>query len=1050
MNKKIEKILSLITDKSGDAAIPLLHGLGFKEAARSLTNIQILLGKGAFRSRGEELLRSAAGSPAPDLALNNLERVAAPLPENILGEIVSRGGSLTALCTLCGGSRFLTNIVMKEPSLLSWLIVEGNISRGGSFEEKVNTLKKLSGASNDLKKLQQILRDFKRREYLRIGIRDLLGLATLTEVMEEISDLASASLQIAYEASRSILTAEFGNTFYDDGGVKRESDFVILGMGKLGGRELNFSSDIDLIFLYTTDDGETGGILSEDGRRLNVISFHQYFVKLGEMIIKALNEITGDGFVFRVDMNLRPEGQYGDLACSVISAEIYYESWGRTWERSAMLKARPVAGDVLLGDSFLDRIMPFKFRKYLDFGAIEEIREMKKKIDAAIARDDQTLTNLKLGTGGIREIEFFVQALQLINGGRNRNIRDRNTLTALKELCVEGLVAAEDLKMLEEAYRFLRLVEHRLQIFQERQTHTIPADPEKLEKLARRAGYRRDPLEEFITDHKKHTGNVKKIYSRLFHEPAEKLKEDKQPDVLELLEGGLGSEEALGRLSSYGFEEPQNALRELALLWNGPPFYHISDTSRATLRRVAPFIFREITSSPEPDMALQNFEKFLSSVGARGAIYSLLAENHNIIKLLVGMFGTSSFLSKILLAHPETLDSLVSPGASSLMKSREEMMAELKDRLGSLEHFEDKLDAMRRFRNVEILRIGMNDIYGQIDIGEVSSQLSALADISLETALNIAMHQMNERFGLPMSADGEKPVESSFVVIGMGKLGGCEMTYSSDLDIIFVYLAGGQTSGELGRKRGLKIISNHEFFAKVAQSVISILGATTKEGYVFKVDTRLRPSGSSGPLVSSLEALREYHNKGAQTWERQAFTRARLIAGDAALGGEVFLIIEKSVFADSVSEKVVGDIRHIRERMEFEVAKERGGLYNVKTGRGGLVDIEFIVQLLLLKYGGAKRELWTPNTAVALDRFKDAGILSEDEYEALLNAYNFLSKIQNRLRIVNDKSVSELDVNSRDFARLAKMIGCDDASLLSEYQRNTDLVRKIYDRYFTG
>lgn len=1046
-NNKIETILNLIKVNISNAPINELNDLGFIEVSRSIANMKLLLKKAAFKDKGASLLSCVVDSPDPDLALNNLERLISPLPDNLLNEIVCRERNLKALSTLCGGSQFLTNIILNNPLLLKWLFIEKNIDKSSTFEEKMSYFRAIPTKNDDLKSLQKVLRQFKKKEYLRIGTRDLLGLATLTEVMGEISDLASAALHYAYEVSRSILNREFGFTYFSDGGEKTEADFVVLGMGKLGGRELNFSSDIDLIYLYTTDRGETSGILSEDGIRINVISFHQYFAKLGAMISKALNDITEDGFVFRVDMNLRPDGQYGDLASSVLSAEIYYESWGQTWERSAMLKARSVAGNFSLGESFLKKITPFKFRKYLDYSAIEEIRKMKDKIDAKIARDDQTLTNLKLGTGGIREIEFFIQALQLINGGRNEKIRNRSSLIALRELCDEGLVQNHDYKALIEAYRFLRLVEHRLQIFQESQTHTIPIDSHKLKKLARRVGYRKAPLEDFLKDHKLHTRNVEKIYSRLFREPAKKLAENKRPDLIELLEGDIDGEEALERLSSLGFENPKIALGEIELLWRGPSFSRLSNSSRVTLKRVVPFVFKEIVSSPEPDMALQNFEKYLSAVGARGSQYALLAENHNIIKLLVGTFGTSRFLSNILLSHPETLDSLISPGASSPIKSKEEMMAELKERIDSLDDFEDKLDSMRRYRNVEILRIGMNDVYGEINIGQVSSQLSELADVFLQSAFNMALAQMKARFGKPLLDLEDKFVEPSFVVIGMGSLGGSEMTYSSDLDIIFIFSGAGETSGEFGLAKALKIISNKEFYIKVAQSVISILGTNTKEGYVFKVDMRLRPSGSSGPLVSSLEAFREYHKKSAQTWERQAFTKARLIAGSIDLGNNVFSIIEKSIFDSSVSPGVVNDIQHIRRRMEFEVAKERSGLYNVKTGKGGLVDIEFIVQLLLLKYGGSNRELWTPNTQGALYRLKEAGFLSKKEYEVLSKAYNFLSRIQNRLRIVNDKSVSEFDVNSRDFNRLAKRMGYDERHLHKEYLNNTDMVRKIYYKF---
>ena len=1044
MKEKINQLIEFLRSGKKEEAALLINELGFNEPGKSLANASILLNCASFDGSKEQLIVEAIASPDPDMALNNLERFISSLPEGFNEKGLFENDKLPAICTLFGGSSFLTNIVIRKPGLLEWLIVQDNLSVSSSLSEKTDELRKRLCDVEDMTSLQEILRHFKAREYLRIGLRDLMGLADLVEVMAEISDLASACLQGTYETSSSILKKEYGRPLYtDEEDIEKEADFVILGMGKFGGRELNFSSDIDLIFLYRSDKGETGGTEGEKNR----VPLHQYFIKLGKMIIKAMNEVTKDGFVFRVDMDLRPEGQSGDLACSLRSAEIYYESWGQTWERSAMLKARPVAGNTSLGEEFLKTVRPFMYRKFLDFTAIEEIRAMKNKIDASIARDDQLLTNLKLGTGGIREIEFFIQALQLINAGKVESLREKNSLSALKKLQAAKLISDEEEKKLGEAYTFLRTVEHRIQIFQERQTHTLPSDKGELKKLAARVGYRENPLEGFMNDHRRHTKNVKEIYSSLFHEAANKLEEGKSPEIIELMEGVLSDEEAMERLSSYGFKDAMAALKNLSLLWNGPPFAHFTEKNRAVLRRVAPLIFEEIVASPEPDMALNTFEKFISAVGARASFYSLLAENHHVIKFLVGLFGTSSFLSKILLSHPETLDSFVSLGVSAPVKTKDEIRDELMATVTPDLHFEDKLDLMRRFRNVEMLRIGMNDIYGEIDLKEVSTQLSALADASLELASSIALEKMKEKYGIPMARKGDKELEANMVTIGMGKLGGEEMAYSSDLDIIFIYSGNGETSGEYKGQKGLKIISNQDFFARVGQQIISILTIPTREGYLFKVDMRLRPSGSSGTLVASLDSFADYHKKSSQTWERQALTRARLTSGNEEFGHKVISVIEDSVYKNGASPEVAAEIARVRTRMEIELAKEKDGIYNVKTGKGGLVDIEFLVQFLLLKHGATRPDIRTPNTLLALDRIKDAEILSREEHTILSETYVFLRTIENGLRIVHDQSVNRLDTNSKDFKMLARRLNYDSCELFTEYKLCTSRTRNVYSSY---
>ncbi len=489
MTEKIKQLIDSVRAEKKEEACEILIQLDFNEPGKSLANISILINFTSFNAIEEALILEAIASPDKDMALNNLERFVSSLPEEFNKKGLFERGKLSAICTLFGGSCFLTNIAIRKPDFLRWLIAEDNLSKTTSLIEKSDDLRTSLSGVEDMASLQETLRLFKAREYLRIGLRDLMGLAPLVEVMAEISDLASACLQGSYEASSALLKKEYGIPLYTDiDEVEKKADFVILGMGKFGGRELNFSSDIDLIFLYRSGNGESSGINGGIKDSSNKIPLHEYFIRLGKMIVKAMNEVTKEGFVFRVDMDLRPEGQSGDLACSLRSAEIYYESWGQTWERSAMLKAKPVAGSISLGETFLKTIRPFMYRKFLDFTAIEEIRAMKKKIDASIARDDQLLTNLKLGTGGIREIEFFIQALQLINAGKIKSLRERNSLGALKKLQTAGLISDEEENKLSEAYSFLRSVEHRIHIFQDGLSDTLPSDNVDLEKLAARVG----------------------------------------------------------------------------------------------------------------------------------------------------------------------------------------------------------------------------------------------------------------------------------------------------------------------------------------------------------------------------------------------------------------------------------------------------------------------------------------------------------------------------------------------------------------------------------
>jgi glutamate-ammonia-ligase adenylyltransferase len=1025
-----------------------LEAHGFKYGDRTAKNILLLRNVFTVETL-HRIVINALLTPSPDQALNSFERLIGVISPENLSALAERKKRLAQCILLCGSSPFLVNLMYKSPETVHWLFLENGIDLSRSADEMHAAVQTTVDDTTDFTALQKALRCFKRSEILRIAARDLNGLAPLEEVMRELADLASSALQVAYQVCRRCLIRDHGAPLLVGGDalVTREAEMTVIGMGKLGGRELNFSSDVDIIFFYESDKGESSGVEGNSGTKRGVISLHAFFNKLGEMISKALSQVTEDGFVFRVDVGLRPEGKSGDMAISIRSAEIYYESWGQSWERTAMLKARPVAGSLALGEQLLKTLQPFIYRKYLDYNLIEDMKQMKQKIDASLVRSREGEINLKLGRGGIREIEFFIQALQLVYAGKNPKLRERNSLHALDTLMAANLLGVDDHRKLLEAYRFLRSVEHRIQVVQERQTHNLPAKDEEMRALARRSGYLRDNgLERFREVLEEHRGNVSFIYGTLFHSRDEKLEQEVHPQVLFLLDPKADTDLVKDMLAERHFEDVDRAYDNLLSIRRGPVKANLTERSRRILEKISPLLIQELFESYDPDLALINLERFMTVIATRSSYYALLAENRQTIKVLVSLFGMSEFLSKILISHPELLDSLVARSGSSVVKTKKSMTEELDALLEQSEYFEDHLNILRRYRNEEFLRIGLNDIHSRLLQGEVTSQLSLLGEVCLATAFRLAVTEL-KRFGRPVWQRQGNSAESNMAIVALGKLGGGELNYHSDLDIIFVYDHQGYTDGE-------KQITNHEYFAKLAQKIISILTMQTREGYVYKIDTRLRPSGNAGPLVTSLESFLEYHRKESQIWERQALTKARVVLGDEKLAGQLHDIIRHTVYGASIDDEGKQEIRRLRMRMENELAREKEGSYNIKTGRGGMVDVEFAVQYLQLREGYRSSELRTPSTVVALKEISTLGLLPEGSAQTLLAGYKFLRKLENRLRIIHDYSANDLTGSIVYLNKLARRLGYDQklknpgAALISDYEEMTGKIRDVFDRLF--
>ncbi|HKY07991.1 MAG TPA: bifunctional [glutamate--ammonia ligase]-adenylyl-L-tyrosine phosphorylase/[glutamate--ammonia-ligase] adenylyltransferase [Candidatus Binatia bacterium] len=949
---------------------------------------------------------------------------------------------MPALFRLLGGSAFLSDVLIREGEHWPKLFLRQTAITQKSAADHLNELDLPVKNAASFDEFCAALRRHKQREYLRIGARDLSPGAKLEETVRELTALAEACLEASYRRSRTEVENDYGALHLT--GSTEPNRFVVLGMGKLGGGELNFSSDIDVIFLYESDEGETSG-----GNK-RALSARQFFTEIGQRIIQAMGKVSEDGFVFRTDLRLRPLGANGPLVQSVGSAMLYYESWGQCWERAALIKARPVAGARDLGHAFLKEVEPFVYRRYLDFTTVDELRHMKTRIENELLGVTDKERNVKLGVGGIREIEFFTQALQLVNGGYEIALRTPSTLPALAELARRELISKKERDSLTEAYRFLRQVEHKVQIVQEAHAHSIPAGKEEEQALARRLGYRRrgrsSEREQFWRDYRRQTRNVRNLFDRLFYSAQKEIEHEAVSTAGSVWNDLDRREIVLTELANAGFSDPTKAYEQLLAIRDGEVYAPPSPRRLKVMRLLGPALMAAITESSAPERALLNLAEFSHRIGGRTGFLTLLAENPETMRLLITLFAESQFLTDLFLNRPELIDTLIRVDLTRIDKSRTDMLAELRAALADQDDIEARLNALRRYKTEEFIRIGLHDLGGALELVQVLAQLSKLADACLQAAVDLTFGELEEKYGgVP---DGR------FTVIGGGKLGGRELDYNSDLDLIFIYHAAPEATSGKG-------LPAHEYYVRAGQKLLTYLGAPTEEGIAYKVDMQLRPSGKAGPLVSSLEAFREYHRTSSQLWERQALIKTRHVAGDAALGREVEKITRAFAYARPLLREEVGEIHHLRMRMERELAGEGESRFNLKKGRGGLVDIEFLTQMLQLTHGHRCPKLRRRETLVALQMLHQEKILKKREYSLLADGYLFLRRLDHRLRLERDQSIDAFDADPEKLQSIGQALGYDGAGprhptkrasagakLLREYQTRREQIRTCYERYF--
>jgi len=898
------------------------------------------------------------------------------------------------LAALFGNSPFLTQCCIGESDLLMQLAQRGP---NATFVELVDHLNHDLVPGADRSTLRQKLRKAKRRAALLIAIADIAGWWPLDRVTGALSHFADTALGIAVRYLLTAGAAAGEIALADPSLPDRDSGLIVLGMGKLGARELNYSSDIDLIILF-------------DGARARYTGRHsasQFFARLAQDLVRLMEERTADGYVFRTDLRLRPDPASTPPALSVLAALTYYESAGQNWERAALIKARPVAGDLAAGSAFLAELRPFLWRKHLDFAAIQDIHSIKRQINAhrgggriAVAGHD-----VKLGRGGIREIEFFVQTQQLIWGGRFPELRVAPTKEALASLAAFGRITRETAAEMSQAYEFLRRVEHRLQMVDDAQTHALPREPAALSRFATFLGF--PSADAFSTTLLHHLGIVESRYAALFEE-APTLS---GPGNL-VFTGTEDDPETLKTLSDLGFADP-SAIAAIIRGWHHGRYRAMrSQRARELMTELAPGLLRAFGSSPNPDVAFLRFDQFLARLPAGVQLFSLFYQNVALLDLVAEIMSAGPRLADQLARRPGLLDGVLTAGFFDPLPSRSTLCPEFDRLLAGARDYEEVLDLARRWVGDRKFQIGVQLLRGRLDGDGAGAAFADVAEAAIAGLLPHVAAQFARQHGtIP---------EGAIAVLGLGKLGGREMTVTSDLDLIIIYDAPPAIEASDGQ-RPLPVST---YYARLSQRLINALTAMTPGGNLYDVDMRLRPSGTAGPLASSFAAFGRYHGDLAWTWEQMALTRARVVAGPKDFARRIMTVVHEVLRRPRDAEKLVLEVADMRRRI---AAQHRDPApWDVKHRRGGQIDIEFIAQYLQLREAARRPEVLHQNTSAALAALTRESVLDGQAADELLAALRLWRNLQGLIKLTVEEPLEEASASTAIKALLARGAGAVD------------------------
>ncbi len=903
----------------------------------------------------------------------------------------------TLAISLAGNSPFIARTCLRYPDLLPSIASK---PPSEAFETSVNTLASAAAEAKTLDDLMTIVRQAKSEMAVRTAAADIAGTWSLEQVTGNLSRFADTVLDAGFSwlLKNAVERGDIVSTDISSA----TSGLVVLAMGKYGSGELNYSSDIDIVVFY-----EPGTLSLKEG-----LDESTFFVRLTKDIVRLMQERTADGYVFRTDLRLRPDPGGTRVAVSLPAAEQYYESRGQNWERAAYIKARPVTCDLDAGKRFLSMMSPFIWRKYLDYAAIEDVHSMKRQIHAVGGHGTIAVEghNIKLGRGGIREIEFFVQTQQLIAGGRDEDLRGMQTMPMLDKLVEKEWIELRVADEMKEAYRFLRTLEHRLQMIDDEQTHSLPSSAEGVAHVACFMGFNdRDGFEQELL---RHLTNVQTHYTALF-ETAPPLGEEGGSLVFT---GTEDDPETLTTLSELGFE---NAAEMSATIrgWHTGRFAATrSPRSRERLTALMPELLRALSRTAEPDIAFVRFDQFLSGLPAGVQLFSLLYANPSLLSLIAEICGTAPRLATYLSQNAGVLDAVLSPSFFSALPDAAVLEAELSDALSAAQHFEDVLDLARVWAREQRFRLGVRVLSASANAREAGPAYTCVATALIRQMQDHVAKQMEEKHG--HMSGGE------MAVIAMGKLGSQEMSAASDLDIITIY----DLSEGVDASSGKKPLVASQYYARTTQQLVSALTAPTAEGKLYEVDLRLRPSGNAGPVASQLASFRTYQAEKAWTWEHMALTRARVISGPPTIVAKVEEIIRETLTQERDAQKTRVDVQEMRVRIDKEFGSKDPWAF--KYVRGGLIDLEFIAQYLQLVHAHAHPDILTPDTRFVFTKAAELGLLSQSKADGLQAAFDLQHDLTQILRICVTGDVSPDTATESLKMRLAQAGNAPDFTVL--------------------
>jgi [glutamine synthetase] adenylyltransferase / [glutamine synthetase]-adenylyl-L-tyrosine phosphorylase len=889
--------------------------------------------------------------------------------------LAESGAGRALLESIFGNSPFLTNCLLSDGDVLRAVLAQGPQPVLEDLQRFVNAT---AVAEKDTGRLMQALRQVRRRIALTVALADIMETWPLEGVTRALSDFADTAVNAAarHLLQRGIDAGDLAPADPED--PLRRSGLVILGMGKLGARELNYSSDIDLILLYDPE------IVRYTGKR----TIQDFFVRLARDLLRILQERTDAGYVFRTDLRLRPDPASTPLAISVLAAETYYEGMGQNWERAAMIKARAIAGDIEAGKTFLKRLRPFVWRKHLDFAAIQDIHSIKRQIHAVKGHRDIAVAghNIKLGRGGIREIEFFAQTQQLIWGGRNPELRQSGTCAAIEALVAAGRVEPETAAEMTGAYRFLRVIEHRLQMIEDRQTQTLPAAPAELESFGCFAGF--ESAAAFGETLRRHLGHVEDHYAELFEE-APSLG---GPGNL-VFTGTDNDPETVKTLGRMGFSDGASVSTVIRGWHHGRYRAMRSTRARELLTEIMPRLLDVLCKTVNPDLAFARFDEFLGRLPAGVQLFSMLYANPGLLDLLAEIMGSAPRLAEHLSRNAGLLDAVLVKGFFDLLPDRKQLRDDLRLQLGQANDFQDVLDIVRRWTKDRQFQVGVRILRGMMGADAAGEPLAHIADA--------AIAELQPHVEADFARNHGRLPGAGLVTVGLGKLGSGELSFTSDIDLIFIYdLPEGADSDEAQHhllSDGRKPLAPMHYYARLAQRLINAITAQTGEGALYEVDMRLRPSGNQGPIASTLGGFLRYQTESAWTWEHMALTRARAIAGAPQFKARVESSIREIVCRQRDPARVAADVADMRARIAQQFPGDR--LWDLKYRPGGLMDIEFIAQFLQLRHGAAHPELAAPATLETLHCATAAGILPRQTGDDLQSTLRLWHKLVGYLRL---------------------------------------------------